>query len=156
MYGFHFAGDKCELPPKGQLHDNCLRRWHHSCLEDMRTKSINLSQLMPAIWIWQLLPAQFFPETFSILERFLEIPFQALKMLQFSGYKLLINENFNSPALIVKNTAIILLELTTTGAFYIIYCIKFMYIHLCIKGWHFLVCPTPKEPILNNSCWNWV
>ena len=70
-----------------------------------------------------------FPEKFSILERFLEIPFQAPNMLQFSGYKLLINENFNSPALIVKNTTIILLEFTTTSAFYIIYCIKFKYIH---------------------------
>lgn len=111
---------------------------------------------MPAIWIWQLLPAQFFPETFSILERFLEIPFQAPNMLQCSGYKLLINENFNSPALIVKNTAIILLWFTTTCLFYIIYCIKFKYIHWCIKGWQFFVCPIPKEPILNNSCWNWV
>lgn len=138
---------KCELPPKGQLHDNCLCWWHHSCLEDMRTKSINLPQLVQAIWIWQLPPVKFFTETPSILERFLEIPFQAPNMLQFSGNKLLINENFNSPALIVKNTAIILLEFTTTSAFYI---------HWCIKGWQFYACPTPKEPVLNNSCWNWV
>ena len=86
-----------------------------------------------------------FPETFSILERFLEIPFQAPNMLQFSGYKLLINENFNSPALIVKNTTIILLEFTTTSAFYIIYCIKFKYIHWCFKGWQFFCLSNSKR-----------
>ena len=32
------AGNKRELSPKGQLHDNCLRWWHHSGVEDMRFK----------------------------------------------------------------------------------------------------------------------
>ena len=128
---------------------NCLCWWHHSCLEDMKSKAVNLPQPVPAIWIWQLPPAKSFP----CEERFLEAPFQAPNMLKSSGYMLLINENFNSPALIVKNTAII------PGSSKLL--MRFRSSTISIDVWRggsflsVLSVHTPEQPVL-NSCWNWV
>ena len=83
------------------------------------------------------------------VERFLEAPFQAPNMLKSSGYKLLINENFNSPALIVKNTAII------PGSSKLL--MRFRSSTISIDVWRggsflsVLSVHTPEQPVL-NSC----